>query len=222
MTAATSSRTVDLVLRVAKIIERTTAEGPHTRMALWVAGCTLRCPGCCNPELFDPNAGEPLSRADLEARLDALRGHIEGITVLGGEPLQQPSAVAELLEAAVERDLGTVVFSGYTLAEARPRPGFDAIWSRVDTLIDGRFDVDATLPPRRYIGSSNQRLIHRTARYASGALWSGNTRIEVRIGPDGRVEAHGLPAPVAKIRRAIRHPDDPPVAKRRRGDARPR
>jgi anaerobic ribonucleoside-triphosphate reductase activating protein len=39
-------------LQVAYSVACTEAEGPFRRHALWLQGCTLACPGCCNPELF--------------------------------------------------------------------------------------------------------------------------------------------------------------------------
>ena len=44
-------------LRVGQRVESTEAEGPGTRFALWTQGCTLRCPGCCNPHLFADRGG---------------------------------------------------------------------------------------------------------------------------------------------------------------------
>ena len=43
-------------MRVAQIVERTEVEGPGLRTAIWVQGCTLNCPGCCNQE-FLPHGG---------------------------------------------------------------------------------------------------------------------------------------------------------------------
>ncbi len=193
------------MLRVAKVVPCTSAEGPFERVAIWVAGCDLACPGCCNPELFDSSAGAPMTRAQQDGLLDeaVVRG-VEGITVLGGEPLQQREALAQLLEAAAERGLGTLVFSGYTLEQAHDLPGFAEVWGHVDTLVDGRFDVHQRERARRFIGSANQRLHHRTPRYAAPALWVGPARLEVRIGPDGTVEGHGLPGPLARLRRAVK------------------
>jgi anaerobic ribonucleoside-triphosphate reductase activating protein len=193
------------MLRVAKVIGRTSAEGPHERLALWVAGCDLACPGCCNPDLFDPASGNAMSRSALERLLDTARdAGVEGITVLGGEPLQQVSALADLLEAARARSLGSIVYTGYTRAQALDQPGFDRIWSRLDTLVDGPFDRHQPELRRRFIGSANQGLHHRTARYADPALWRGPARVEVRVAPGGQVEVHGLPRPVARVGRVLR------------------
>jgi len=46
-------------VRVARFIARTGAEGPGTRSALWVQGCTIRCPGCFNPHLWGARGGGP-------------------------------------------------------------------------------------------------------------------------------------------------------------------
>ena len=193
------------MLRVAKVIAKTTAEGPHQRLAMWVAGCDLACPGCCNPDLFDPSAGEVVDDDGLARMLDDAT-EIEGITVLGGEPLQQPSGLAGLLRLARGRDLGTIVFTGYTLDTARTLAGFDAVDANVDTWIDGPFDVHRPERRRRFIGSSNQGLHHRTPRYADPTLWLGRTRVEIQIGPDGSVEAHGLPRAVARLTRGLNRP----------------
>lgn len=191
-------------MRIAKIIERTSVEGPHERLALWVAGCDLACPGCCNPELFDPSAGRVTTHEELAALLDRAAQAVEGITVLGGEPLQQIDALTWLLREASARGLGTLVFTGYTLQHARSLAGFDAVWPHIDTLVDGRFDARHLDRSRRFIGSSNQRLHHRTTRYNDDSLWRGPTQIEVRVDAHGSVEVHGLPRPVARVTRALK------------------
>lgn len=192
------------MLRIAKVIPQTTAEGPFERCALWVAGCDLACPGCCNPALFDPNSVEPTSATELTGLLDRVCGAgVEGITVLGGEPLQQPQGLAWLASAAQACGLGVIVFTGYTLEQARERTGFDEVWANVDTLIDGRFDAHQPELRRRFIGSANQRLHHRTPRYAAPELWRGPQRIEVRVDASGGIEVHGLPKSVSRLTRAL-------------------
>ena len=39
---------------------------------------------------------------------------VEGITILGGEPFEQPEPLAALLSLAWENHLSTVVFTGFT------------------------------------------------------------------------------------------------------------
>ena len=45
-------------LRIAQIVPSTEAEGPGRRFALWFQGCSLRCPGCCNPEMLPFTGGD--------------------------------------------------------------------------------------------------------------------------------------------------------------------
>ena len=111
--------------------------------AVWVQGCSLRCPGCCNPELFAAAGGEALAIPALAAWLRAARdAHaIAGLSVLGGEPTDQLAAVAALCREARALGLDVLVFTGRTLAELRALPDADALLAAVDTLIDGRFDA---------------------------------------------------------------------------------
>ncbi|MDC0718462.1 4Fe-4S single cluster domain-containing protein [Nannocystis bainbridge] len=186
-----------VTLRVAARVACTEAEGPGLRFAVWVQGCTLRCPGCCNPELFARDGGEALAITTLVDELRAARDlhAITGLTVLGGEPSEQPEAVAALCRAARELGLGTLVFTGRTHAELQAMPGARALLDAADTLVDGRFDARRREPAagRRWIGSTNQQIVHLTPRHADPALWRGRDHVELQIDASGRLTAHGAP-----------------------------
>lgn len=197
-------------MRVAHRVPCTHAEGPGRRFALWLSGCSLRCPGCCNPDLFDARAGSPTPVAGLVREIDTARAEldVEGITVLGGEPLEQLPALTSLCTQVAARGLSVLVFTGYTLGQARRRPGFARLWGSVDTLVDGRFDAKAPEPPpdaggRRWLGSSNQCLHHRTSRYADPAVWRGQNHAELRVSPDGDVSVHGFPTHARRLVAAL-------------------
>lgn len=199
-----------LRLEIAARVPVTTAEGPGRRFALWVQGCALRCSGCCNPGMLAHGRGTAVSVEAVLGELDEARARhaIEGLTLLGGEPLEQLPAVTALCEGATRRGLGVLVFSGYRLAEARALPGFAALWAHVDTLVDGRYDAGQPEPPpeqggRRFIGSHNQQLHHRTHRYCDPALWHGPLRLEVRVGDDGAMSMHGEPRMLRDLLHAI-------------------
>src|SRR5262245_40960141 len=110
-----------LTLRLAQVVPCTAAEGPGRRFALWFQGCPLRCPGCCNPEMLPFEGGRAVGLADVlrQVRAAAAEQGVEGITLLGGEPLAHVSAAAALARAVRADGLSVMVFSGYTLAEAR-------------------------------------------------------------------------------------------------------
>src|SRR5271166_5725850 len=111
----------DPVLQVAQIVPCTEAEGPGRRFALWFQGCPLRCPGCCNPEMLPFAGGQRMSLTDVAQQIVAARNshRIEGITFLGGEPLAHAPAAAPLAQHVRQMGLTVMVFSGYTLADAR-------------------------------------------------------------------------------------------------------
>jgi anaerobic ribonucleoside-triphosphate reductase activating protein len=160
--------------------------------------------------LFDARAGAPTPIESLCAEIE--RAHethdIEGITILGGEPLDQLEPLASMCEHVAARGLSVIVFTGHTLAEARGLPGFARLWASLDTLVDGPFDARRPEPTgaaggRRWIGSVNQSLHHRTTRYADPSAWRGSNHVEVRVGPQGEVSAHGFPHDVRRLLRGL-------------------
>lgn len=188
----TSSTTLHLGARV----RHTTAEGPGQRYAIWVSGCSIRCPGCCNPHLFDAEAGDRVAVDDVLADIGAT-DDVEGVTLLGGEPFDQASALAEL--AAVVRELGlsVMVFSGYRLEALRRRgEGEQALLGEIDLLVDGPYMEALHQTDRRWIGSSNQRIHFLTDRYDHlRDNWDeGANTVELRL-VDGKVHINGFPAP---------------------------
>ena len=92
---------------------------------------------------------------------------VEGITLLGGEPLAQAAGAAALARRAQALGLSVMVFSGFTLEEIRASADPDALnlLAHTDLLVDGPYLRDRPEPRRRWIGSSNQRVHVLTDRY---------------------------------------------------------
>ncbi len=182
-------------LRVAMVIRDTEAEGPGRRYAIWVQGCSLRCPGCCNPEMLAPHGGREVEVDALVAEAAATEG-VEGISVLGGEPMEQPAALARLCQKARARGLSVMVYTGYTLAELRAMRNehVDAALASCDLLVDGRYVKELPERRRRWIGSSNQVLHFLSNRYApDDVCFQQPNTLEIRL-VDGRVVVNGWPA----------------------------
>ncbi len=175
-------------LRIHAVVSHSRANGPGRRFVVWVQGCSLGCPGCFNPGTHDPRAGESIEIAQLAARIHATGG-IEGVTLTGGEPLEQAPAVASLLESLDAR-LSVVLFSGYSLAEIENVGDGRRCLSRTDVLIAGRY-VAAQQLGHGLRGSANQRVHLLTRRYAARDL-DAAPAAEVRIAPDGSVMLSGI------------------------------
>ena len=155
----------DDVLRLHHFLPRSRANGPGVRAVLWVQGCWLGCPGCFNPDTHVFTGGERVPVDDLWRRLVALRASIEGLTISGGEPLQQRRALLALLRRVrYETPLSVVLFTGYTWDEVQRMPEAEALLSCVDVLIAGRYDAAQRLA-RDLCGSANKTVHVLTDRY---------------------------------------------------------
>jgi anaerobic ribonucleoside-triphosphate reductase activating protein len=173
------------------------ANGPGLRAVLWFQGCTLGCPGCFNPLTHDPQAGTVTDTATLAARLLARPNGIEGMSISGGEPFQQPEALLDLLTRLDGSGLSRLIFSGYTLREIEAQPLGPAILAHLDVLIAGRY-VQTRHDGHALLGSSNQRIHLLTPRHSSADF----TRVpgtEVIIHTDGSITLTGI-SPMAAPR----------------------
>ena len=183
-------------VRVHAVEPRSRANGPGARFVVWLQGCTLACPGCFNPGTHAAGGRE----VEVEELADQLAraaaggggggGSVEGLSLSGGEPLQQAAGAAALLEAARGLGLSTLAFSGYTLDEIRALPEGPAVLARLDVLIDGRYVAGARLATGLR-GSANQRIHLLTARYTRADV-EATPVAEVRIGPTGEVVLTGV------------------------------
>ena len=140
------------------------ANGPGLRAVLWFQGCTLGCPGCFNPLTHDSATGIVTDTAALAARVLSRPNDIEGLSISGGEPFQQPEALLDLLTLLDGSGLSRLVFSGYTLREIEAQPLGPAILAHLDVLIAGRY-VATRHDGHALLGSSNQRIHLLTPRH---------------------------------------------------------
>jgi anaerobic ribonucleoside-triphosphate reductase activating protein len=183
------------------------ANGPGWRAVLWFQGCTLNCSGCWNPTSHQFQSVSPTDVNDIVQRVTALHraGDIDGLTLSGGEPMQQACSVLELIEGLRETGASSLsfgMFTGYTLHELeRGRfftfedcPDKIATWELIrphlDFAVMGRYNrlAPVALPLR---SSRNQHLQLFTTRYQQSDF--GEPIVEVSIGQDGTTTVTGFP-----------------------------
>lgn len=192
------NRSFNQMVRIAQMIPATEAEGPGRRLALWFQGCPLRCPGCCNPEMLPFEGGREVSIAFLgeELKRIAQTESIEGISLLGGEPLAHAAAALALAKVAKDLGLSVMVYSGYTLEQARDLedPNVGDLLNHIDILVDGPYIREQSDTTRRWVGSTNQRIHFLTNRYhANDPCWRKTNTLEIRL--RGReLTVNGFPA----------------------------
>jgi anaerobic ribonucleoside-triphosphate reductase activating protein len=183
----------DPLLNTALIVPRTEAEGPGIRFALWVQGCPILCPGCCNPEMLSVRERTLLRASDVVAQ--ALAADVEGVSFLGGEPTEQSEALAAVARGVRAHGLTVMVFSGYTLAELRARRDahVDELLANTDLLVDGRYVEAERTTTRRYIGSTNQVLHFLSDRYREDdPRFADHNTLEIRL-VNGAITVNGYP-----------------------------
>ena len=160
------------------------ANGEGVRVTLFVSGCTNHCKNCFQPQTWDFCYGQPFTAETEETLLAMLApDHINGLTLLGGEPFEPENqrALVPFLRRVRERFPGKSIwsFSGFTLEEmqtdgAHPRCEVtDEMLSLLDVLVDGRYVDELHDISLRFRGSSNQRLIDlkETRRQGKIVLW---------------------------------------------------
>jgi len=131
----------------------------------------------------------------LVERLIADAPAIEGITISGGEPLQQSDALLRLLSAVrMHTTLSVLLFSGYTLREIRPMPHGPQILAHVDVLIAGRY-VQTSRLAHDLRGSANKTVHLLTDRYTLEDI-EHVPLAEVWIDAQGHISISGIAPPV--------------------------
>lgn len=189
-------------LSVNRILAPITVLGAGRRVCVWVQGCALACPGCASVDTWDAAQGTHYEPAALAERLAELvsQENLDGLTVTGGEPLDQPAQLAELIAELKARlssspqaaRFDVLLFSGYARGAAKRRAG--ALWELLDAAVCGPYrqhlPSDAPL-----VASSNQEMVLLTgvaeSKYASN---QGGHRMQVVSDGDSLMMV-GLPRP---------------------------
>lgn len=159
-----------MVSNIAKIKTYDIANGKRIRTSIFFSGCTHACKGCFNQELWDFNVGEQFNREFYETKIKpTINEHIDGISILGGEPLHLDNvkATSDLVDWFKQDfpDKTIWLWSGYTWDElmnrCRKGENDDLNWliCSIDVLVDGRFIEEQKDLTLRFKGSKNQRVI---------------------------------------------------------------
>jgi anaerobic ribonucleoside-triphosphate reductase activating protein len=185
-------------LNLAAVVNTTEAEGPGIRTAIWVQGCLKRCPSCCNPYFLKVEPANVVDVNQLKKQIESNKSHfgIEGITLLGGEPVLQAPGLSELAKFAHSIGLSVMLFTGYKLEELKESQfnGIGKLLRYVDIVVDGEFESNSIEQSRNWVGSENQKIHYLSERYdeAIEPIKEG-VITEWRIDPEGVVSANGIP-----------------------------
>lgn len=141
--------------------------GPYKRTAIWFQGCTLNCKGCINKELQPLQLKTVMETNDI-INISKADGHI---TLLGGEPLQQPN-IKKLIKELKSNNIGIVLFTGYE--ESEISKDLKEYVDMCDIVVFGRY-IEKYNDSNLYLrGSTNQVIKYNTNLYDS-AIYENET-----------------------------------------------
>ena len=165
--------------------------GDGLRVVLWLSGCSHHCKGCQNPQTWNTNSGVPFDESVKEELFRELdRDYISGITLSGGDPLNESNldGVLDLVNKIrlLFPNKSIWLYTGYEVIGIQdglfvlspnvitdkvlePEEMVDRIKEDIkrsdiikqcDVLIDGRYIEENRDITLKWRGSSNQRVIN--------------------------------------------------------------
>lgn len=171
--------------------------GPGRRLGIWTQGCSIHCQGCISRHTWEPMQGERITIARLLERIEPHLDGCDGVTISGGEPFDQPAALAMLVEALRLRGIADILlYSGYRYELLRDR--YPEILGKIAALVDGEFVLgDESIA--KWKGSDNQRLIILSRdtllqqRYGVYSVEPGQEMSMQIISSKGKIVVVGIP-----------------------------
>lgn len=197
-----------VTIRISTVHAPVRVLGHGERVGIWVQGCSIGCRGCIAVDTWNPDPRFDRRVDDVLGWVRSLdAGALDGVTISGGEPFEQPEALRALLEglhawrdterARSGRELDLLCYSG--MPEARLRAEHADILALLDVVVPEPFVRERAAPvPLR--GSDNQRIVPLTPlgveRYTGAErlaeLAAQRGRLQYREGP-GETRLFGIP-----------------------------
>jgi anaerobic ribonucleoside-triphosphate reductase activating protein len=154
---------VRVKIEVNRLHHPVTALGPGVRAGIWVQGCSIGCSGCLSHDTWERREETAIEVAAVVEWVESLDpDKLDGLTISGGEPFDQPDALRVLLGALGQwrarqwRQVDLLCYSGYSLSRLRRRA--PAALTELDAVITGPY-VQGRPTDLVWRGSENQRLV---------------------------------------------------------------
>lgn len=150
-----------MLINVAGDLYDSKANGPGFRYVLFTQGCSMGCKGCQNKHTWSKEGGRKVT---IDEIIDNLRKSVfaTGITLSGGDPMEQPEAIDELCTRISKTmpHINIMIYTGRTLEQLKALNNIhiNNILKTAHYLVDGKFECDNTEGARLYTGSANQKI----------------------------------------------------------------
>ena len=178
-------------------------DGQGIRTSLYVSGCHFHCKECHNKEAWDFSFGkkfDDFAKKRIFKNLE--KDYIEGLSLLGGEPLELINQQAlvpfikEVKEKFPNKDIWC--WTGYDfekdiLNNMYKKYNFTReLLKYIDIIVDGQFEIEKHLVNLKFRGSYNQRKIDVQESIKK------NTLIRLQFGDEYRYEKNVAKESIAK------------------------
>lgn len=137
------------------------SNGPGVRVSIFMQGCSFHCKNCFNPETWNFEGGKEFNNNTIDEVLNLCsKTHINGLSILGGEPMHPNNieATTQLAKTFKEKypNKNLWVWSGFRFDEELKNK---EVLKYIDVLVDGTYKDELHNPTLKWRGSSNQRVI---------------------------------------------------------------
>ena len=133
-------------------------DGPGLRTTIWTQGCKHNCEGRHNKTTHDMAGG-------FEMDIDELVTFIKqqelqsGVTLSGGDPFYQPTALLELTNKLKKNNVNIWCYTGFVFEDLMKDDICQQVLKNINVLVDGPFIIAKKSLALLFKGSENQRLI---------------------------------------------------------------
>ena len=139
-----------------------TVNGEGITNSIFVAGCDIHCKGCFNQKAWSHDSGKELTEEIIDEFLSkAEPSYIDGISILGGEPLsfKNCEGVKHIIEKCREKfgnDKKIWLWTGYYISDLKEIQ--QDVIQGCDYVVDGPFKDELFDINLKFRGSSNQTI----------------------------------------------------------------
>ncbi len=180
-------------MHYATIKECDIANGPGVRVSVFVSGCNHHCKGCFNEIAWDFEYGSEFTEKTIDKVLKDLdKDYIEGLSLLGGEPLEHANQkgllplVKKVKEKFPEKSIWC--YTGFDY-EKDVMGNMYKNWNEtkeliknIDIIVDGKFEQKLKNPSLKFRGSSNQRVIDvQKSIKENKVIWADLDKEEIKM-----------------------------------------
>ena len=169
-----------------EVVENEHLYGPGKRLLLFTQGCSLRCKGCTNQHLWEFGKGIDVTIEEILNRCTDL----DGITLHGGEPLDQANVLVELIKKLKQQGKTVILFTGYIFKELNKVQ--KQAWLSSDMVVSGRYEEEKRNIYLQFRGSTNQKVFVHKGKYKNYKVKDGKTVALLSLNENGEMQSRGF------------------------------